>query len=166
MPTAIKDITSFGTYRRSVAIALFNTRGQVFMGSRLDTQEAWQMPQGGIEPGEDILTAALRELEEEVGLPPNTIEILEVLPQILRYDLPEEVRAHLWSGLYKGQAQTWVAARLIGGEEQINLTLHQKPEFGAWRWIDLHKAPNMTISFKREIYQIVAKAFSHYAKDQ
>ncbi|MEM7618732.1 MAG: RNA pyrophosphohydrolase [Pseudomonadota bacterium] len=106
-------------YRPCVGIALFNKDGQVFVGERIDTPGAWQMPQGGIDPGEDLTLAAMRELKEEIGT--NNAEIIEILDEKIRYDLPEERRKEFWNGKYVGQEQTWIAMRFTGADTDIDL---------------------------------------------
>lgn len=146
-------------YRPCVGIALFNTQGQVFVGERIDTQGAWQMPQGGIDEGEDIMHAALRELGEEIGT--NKAEILMVGEQKLRYELPDRLVATLWDGKFRGQEQTWIAARFTGQDSDINLNAFDPPEFSNWQWVDFERSIDLIVPFKREIYENVIKMFSH-----
>ncbi len=149
-------------YRPCVGIVLLNRQQRVFVGRRLDArQKTWQMPQGGIDSGETILQAAQRELFEEVGL--KTPEIVHILPDVYRYDLPEDLRARLpWGREYIGQEQTWVIARHHGGDEDINLQAHTPPEFCAWRWCAIQDLPDLAVSFKRPLYHQVVKALEAF----
>src|SRR5262249_5945534 len=133
-----------------VGVALFNKDGLVFVGERIDTPGAWQMPQGGIDEGEDIERAFRRELREEIGT--DKVEVIKILPDKIRYDLPEDLRKKLWDGKYVGQEQTWVAARFTGSDSDINLRAHNPPEFSNWQWIALEKTVDLIVPFKRETY--------------
>ena len=109
-------------YRPCVGIMLLNQQGQVFVGQRLDsTLEAWQMPQGGIDPGEEPETTAIRELGEETGIAPDHVEIVARAPETLRYDLPDEMIGKVWKGKYRGQTQIWFLARFTGGDDDVNI---------------------------------------------
>ncbi len=144
-------------YRPCVGIALFNDKGQVFVGERIDTPNAWQMPQGGMDEGESIEQTALRELAEEVGT--NKAEIIRVAGKKIRYDLPDELIAKFWSGKYRGQEQTWVAARFTGNDNDINLSAFTPPEFNSWKWVDLENTLDLIVPFKRDIYREVIYMF-------
>ncbi|MCD8562548.1 MAG: RNA pyrophosphohydrolase [Alphaproteobacteria bacterium] len=148
-------------YRPCVGIALFNPMGQVFVGERIDSPGHWQMPQGGIDPGENVEQALWRELYEEVGT--DKAEILKIADTPLRYDLPDELRQKLWRSRYKGQEQTWVALRFTGKESDINLNAHDPAEFRAWKWADFHTVPELIIPFKRETYIKVVALFKGIA---
>lgn len=146
-------------YRPCVGIALFNAKGQVFVGERIDTPGAWQMPQGGIDEGEDITAAAMRELGEETGT--NKAEIIRVCDDTpIRYDLPEHLRNKLWNGVFAGQEQVWVAARFTGKDSDINLMSFDPPEFSAWQWVDLARTTDLIVPFKRDVYERVIALFS------
>jgi len=153
-------------YRPCVGIALFNKEGKVFVGERLDTLEAWQMPQGGIDEGEDIKKAAFRELEEEVGT--NNADILEILSEKIRYETPLDIRPQLqkiWGKPYIGQEQTWIAMRFIGNDEDIKLDAWDHPEFSQWQWVDLQNTLDLIVPFKRKTYEILIDKFqSHCLK--
>lgn len=138
-------------YRPCVGLALFNQEGKVFLGERIDTPGAWQMPQGGIDANEDIKTAAMRELAEEIGT--DNAEIVHILPEKIRYDLPVGMIQKLWSGRYAGQEQTWVVLRFQGSDEDINLTAFDPPEFSRWKWAYLDEAADLIVPFKREAYK-------------
>lgn len=144
-------------YRPCVGIALFNDSGEVFVGERIDFPGAWQMPQGGMDAGEDIETAFFREMREEIGTGKATI--LKIMDKPLRYDLPPHLQGRLWGGAYRGQEQTWVAARFGGSDAEINLRAHTPPEFQKWQWVPLPDVINLIVPFKRDIYRQVIAAF-------
>lgn len=153
-------------YRPCVGIVLFNADGKVFMGKRCDDmkQEAGrypdslQFPQGGIDEGEDALSAAFRELKEEIGT--NKVEVLEEIGDWLYYDLPEEVRQNLpWGDAYAGQKQRWFAMRFTGTDGDIDLMAHDPQEFSSYRWIDLEESADYAVPFKRHIYEILIERF-------
>jgi putative (di)nucleoside polyphosphate hydrolase len=141
---------------------LLDSEGKVFVAQRIDSSlEAWQMPQGGLDPGEDPQVGALRELEEETGIGPHLVEILGRAPDVLLYDLPPELRGKIWGGKYRGQAQHWFVARFLGVDEDINLeTAH--PEFRAWKWADASDLVDLIVPFKKRLYAQVVEAFAEY----
>ena len=147
-------------YRRGVGIALFNKAGLVFAAERIDTPQAWQMPQGGIDKNEEPWPAALRELEEEIGTA-KAEKLAET--DWLRYDLPATLVSHVWRGRYRGQEQKWFAARFTGTESDIRLDAHETPEFSRWCWARLAELPEMIVPFKRSVYSAVAEAFAPFA---
>jgi len=136
---------------------LFNRAGTIFVASRRDTAgDAWQMPQGGIDPGEDPRRAALRELEEEIGT--AHAEIVAEAQGWLSYDLPPDLARRVWGGRYRGQAQKWFAARFLGTDGDIDLEKHAHPEFAAWQWVPLDALPTAIVGFKRALYtELVAE---------
>ena len=145
-------------YRLGVGVMLLDSRNRVFVARRIDmTDEAWQMPQGGIDPGEDPRATAFRELEEEIGT--NKAEILAESEGWLRYELPDALRAKVWKGRYKGQVQKWYAMRLKGEDTDIDLETHH-PEFNAWKWVEAAEVPMLIVPFKRALYVDVMKEFS------
>lgn len=148
-------------YRPNVGIALFNHENKVFVGERIDTPDAWQMPQGGIDDGEDIISAAMRELYEEVGT--DKAEILRIAERPLFYDFPPDLPSvrHLASR-YRGQEQTWVALRFTGDDSDIRLDAHDSPEFSRWRWVNLAETVNLIVPFKRDTYRSVVGLFSDF----
>ncbi len=147
-------------YRPGVGVMLLNDHNHVMVGQRLDsTLEAWQMPQGGIDPGEDPLTAALRELEEEIGT--AKAALVAESRDWLTYDLPDDLIGKLWKGRYCGQRQKWYAMRFTGTDADINLmTAH--PEFRAWRWVPAKSLPDMIVPFKRDLYTAVLREFAEF----
>lgn len=149
-------------YRRGAGVMLLNREGKVFVGARIDNPEdAWQMPQGGIDKDEQPWPAALRELEEETGILPTLVEKLAECPERLRYDLPEEWRAKLWKGKWKGQEQDWFLARFLGVDADVNIaTAH--PEFRAWKWVEPAEVPELIVPFKRAMYRRLLEEFAPY----
>jgi putative (di)nucleoside polyphosphate hydrolase len=146
-------------YRPCVGIVLLNAENLVFVGQRIDmTQEAWQMPQGGIDPGEVPRETALRELEEETGIAPRLVELLDETKEWLRYDLPDALIGKVWKGRYRGQEQKWFAARFLGTDADIDIaTTH--PEFRAWRWSPVDELTAHAVPFKRALYETVLTEF-------
>ncbi|OWK32763.1 RNA pyrophosphohydrolase [Sphingomonas mucosissima] len=147
-------------YRPCVGVMLLNKEGQVFVGQRLDTTlEAWQMPQGGIDPGEAPLQTAIRELEEETGIVADLVELIAEAPGEFRYDLPPELVGKVWGGKYRGQLQRWYLFRFLGQDSDVRIeTAH--PEFRAWRWSDPRELTTLIVPFKRALYEEVLDAFS------
>lgn len=144
-------------YRRGVGIALINARGEVFVGQRFDsTEPAWQMPQGGIDKGEEPRAAALREMLEEIGT--DKAEIVAETPDWVRYELPPEISAKIWKGKYRGQEQKWYLLKFTGVDADINIAT-EHPEFSHWKWLPFAELPNVIVGFKREIYVKVVTAF-------
>jgi putative (di)nucleoside polyphosphate hydrolase len=148
-------------HRDCVGLALFNRDGLVFAGRRVDDPAGyWQMPQGGIDKGEDAVTAALRELREEVGT--DKAEVVGEIDHWLSYDVPAELADKVWGGRYRGQRQRWFALRFTGTDDDIDLNTHH-PEFAEWQWMKLSDLPKSVIGFKRDIYSQVAAAFQKLA---
>ena len=128
-------------YRRGVGVMLLNDRGQVWVGRRIDnTDEAWQMPQGGIDKGEEPWATALRELEEETGIPPRLVEKIADCPERLKYDLPKELQGKLWGGKWKGQLQDWYLCRFLGTDDDVDIAT-KHAEFSHWKWVDGEHLP-------------------------
>ena len=147
-------------YRENVGVMLLNAAGEVFVGQRLDNRTpAWQMPQGGIDPGEDPRTAALRELQEETGVGPDLVEIVAVSDEWIAYDLPVDLVAELWQGRYRGQRQKWFLMRFKGTDRDVDIaTEHQ--EFSNWQWLAVDQLADHIVPFKRPVYEQVLAAFA------
>lgn len=148
-------------YRPCVGLALFHPNGHVFVGERIDSPGAWQMPQGGIDNGEDIVTAAFRELQEEIGT--NKADIIRIADTKIRYDVPPELSIQHWGGKYRGQEQTWVALRFTGQDSDIRLDAHTPAEFNKWQWVPLAHTVDLIVPFKRETYRQVITLFADIA---
>ncbi len=146
-------------YRPNVGVVLIDARGRVFAGQRVDqTVPAWQMPQGGIDPGETVRAAALRELEEETGVAAALVEPLAETERWFAYDLPPDLARRMWRGRFKGQAQRWVALRFLGRDDDIDLARHHR-EFASWAWLTPAEVEAGIIPFKRPIYRAVLAEF-------
>ncbi len=151
-----------GEYRRGVGVMLVNRDGKVFVGARIDnTDDAWQMPQGGIDQGEEPWATALRELEEETGIAPHLVEQIAECPQRLRYDLPEELVGKLWRGKWVGQDQDWFLARFLGQDSDVDIATDDA-EFREWRWVTPAELPGMIVPFKRDLYRRIVEEFAPY----
>jgi putative (di)nucleoside polyphosphate hydrolase len=154
-------------YRPNVGAVLFNAAGLILVARRADMPNAegapggWQLPQGGMDAGEDPSVAVFRELEEEVGT--AKAEILAEHPEWLNYDLPPELIGKALGGKYRGQTQKWFALRFLGEDADIRLDLDPHPEFDAWRWARLEELPGMAVPFKRAIYERLAVDFARFA---
>ncbi|QIK95489.1 RNA pyrophosphohydrolase [Sphingomonas sp. HDW15A] len=147
-------------YRRGVGVMLINDRKEVWVGRRIDnTDEAWQMPQGGIDKGEQPWPAALREVEEETGIRPHLIEQLSCHPQRLRYRLPEELIGVIWKEKWVGQEQDWFLARFLGTDDDVNIGT-KTPEFSHWKWIEATHLPDIIVPFKRDLYRRLVEDFA------
>ncbi|ANI76571.1 MULTISPECIES: RNA pyrophosphohydrolase [Sphingobium] len=146
-------------YRPCVGVMLVNMDGKVFVGQRIDSEvEAWQMPQGGIDDGEDEKAAALRELGEETGIGRDHVEIIAKARDEHFYDLPSELVGKLWGGKFRGQRQIWFLARFLGGDHDINIATHE-PEFSEWKWINPEALPDVIVPFKRKLYRDILQEF-------
>jgi putative (di)nucleoside polyphosphate hydrolase len=155
-------------YRPCVGIALFNSAGHVWIGCRSDKDAEgegeghwWQMPQGGLDEGEDPYEAALRELYEETSV--KTVSLIREADDWLKYDLPADLVGQSWRGRYRGQKQKWFALRLEGDESEIDVLNpgggKHKPEFSEWRWEKLARLPELIVPFKRKVYEGVVAEF-------
>ena len=144
-------------FRLCAGICLFNKNGHVFVGERIDTPGAWQMPQGGIDEGENLEAAAFRELMEETGT--DKAEIIRIAEEPIYYTLPDHIIPKLWNGVYQGQKQTWIAMRFTGEDSDIKLDGFSHPEFSAWEWVPLQDTVERIVPFKRDVYAQVIDAF-------
>lgn len=170
--TTDSDLGDALPYRPCVGIALIAPSGGVFVGRRrkdagpehVAGPHMWQMPQGGIDPGEDPEAAARRELFEETNVPPDAVELLAEIPDWLAYDLPPAVMKQAWKGRYRGQSQKWFAYGFLGSEALIDVQRPgggaHKAEFDAWRWARMSELADLIVPFKRPVYESVAAAFS------
>ena len=155
-------------YRRCVGLTVLNKDGRVFIGRRtggpehVDLTHEWQMPQGGLDPGEDPYDCALRELYEETNI--RSVERLAAIDDWLTYDIPRDILKHAWKGKYRGQTQKWFALRFTGNESEIDVANpaegKHKPEFIAWRWEKMANIPDLVVPFKRAVYERVVKEFA------
>lgn len=151
-------------YRPNAGLVLLNASGEIFAGKRIDTLgEAWQMPQGGIDKGEDAGPAAFRELKEETGISKDMVEVLAISEGWIKYDFPRELAAKLWVSRkgepkYRGQKQRWYLMRFLGEDSQVNIET-DKPEFCEWRWMAPTSLIEHIVPFKRAIYQEVFEEF-------
>ena len=151
-------------YRPCAGITVFNRAGLVFVGRRsggvehVDAMHVWQMPQGGLDRGEDPYAGALRELYEETNI--SSVDKIGEIKEWIAYDIPREIVGEAWGGKYRGQKQKWLAFRFTGDESEIDLERHAEIEFDAWRWGRLDEAPALIVPFKRAAYEQVVQAFA------
>ncbi len=146
-------------YRPCVGIMLVNMEGKVFVGQRIDNVvEAWQMPQGGIDEGEEAKDAALRELFEETGIDRRHVDIIAKARDEHFYDLPPELIGQIWGGKYRGQRQFWYLARFLGQDSDIDIET-EHPEFRAWKWAQPETLPDLIVPFKRKLYRDIVQEF-------
>ncbi|WP_282152295.1 RNA pyrophosphohydrolase [Ruegeria atlantica] len=149
-------------YRPCVGLMLMNAEGRIFVGQRNDRhKDAWQMPQGGVDKGEDPRDAALRELWEETGVTSDLVEIVAETDGWLPYDLPHDIVPKIWKGRYRGQEQKWFFLRFTGRDDQIDIQT-EHPEFIKWKWQEPGQLIDEIVSFKREVYRQVVAAFADY----
>ena len=137
--------------RTGVGIVVLNNQNKVFVGKRRDNPgDKWQMPQGGVDKGEDFISAMKRELMEETSI--ENIKILKEIEKIYQYELPEDLVGVIWKGKYRGQKQKWFICKFLGDEKEINLKTRY-PEFLEWKWINPHELPKKIVDFKKDLYQ-------------
>ncbi len=143
---------------------LLNKHKQVFVGQRLDSPpgtDAWQMPQGGVDPGEDVEDTAYRELKEETGIPKKLVHLVARSKSTHLYDLPPEMMGKMWGGKYRGQCQTWFLMHFKGRDDDVNIeTKH--PEFRAWKWVPPTQLVDLIVPFKRKLYSDVVAEFAEF----
>ena len=141
--------------RIGVGIILLNSKNQVFVGKRKDNPgDKWQMPQGGVDEGEDFLTAMRRELLEETSI--KNIKIIKEIHQIYEYELPTNLIGIIWKGKFRGQKQKWFIVKFLGTENEINLNTSH-PEFIEWKWLDAEILPDVIVEFKKNLYLSLLK---------
>ena len=149
-------------YRPAAAVMLLNRERKVWVGQRLDNAlDAWQMPQGGLDPDESPLEGAYRELEEETGISRDLVEIIAQAKEELLYDLPEDLIGKVWKQPWRGQRQTWFLARFLGTDADVNIATAE-PEFRAWKWAEPTELPAMIVPFKKKLYEQVLEAFAEW----
>jgi putative (di)nucleoside polyphosphate hydrolase len=149
-------------YRTAAGIMLLNREDKVWVGLRIDNAaEAWQMPQGGLDPGEEAERGALRELQEETGIRSDLVEIVARASRTFDYDLPPELVGKVWKGRYRGQRQTWFLMRFIGQDEDVNIETPD-PEFRAWKWAEPRDLPELIVPFKKQLYRDVLQEFAPF----
>ena len=141
--------------RNGVGIIVLNEKNKVFVAKRIDNpKNFWQMPQGGVDNGEDLLSAAYRELEEETSI--KNVELIKEIDGTITYDLPENLLGVIWKGKYRGQKQKWFLMRYLGKDDDINIQTN-KPEFLEWKWIDLNELTEVVVDFKLHVYKEIRK---------
>jgi putative (di)nucleoside polyphosphate hydrolase len=149
-------------YRKGVGIVLVNEQKKIFVGKRIyNNSNAWQMPQGGIDEGENEDLAVMRELYEETGILQENIIIIAKSSDYFYYNLPYNLQKKFWGGRYIGQKQRWYLAKFCGNDNQINLTTHS-PEFSNWQWVEKENLISLIVNFKRELYQQILLEFQHF----
>ncbi|MEM8654231.1 MAG: RNA pyrophosphohydrolase [Pseudomonadota bacterium] len=153
-------------YRKNVGVMVINVDGLVWVGQRTDRyRDAWQMPQGGVDKGEDARDAALRELEEETSIPASAVELVAETADWLPYELPHDLIPKLWKGKYRGQKQKWFLLRFTGSDDVIDLDTAD-PEFSAWKWMAPADLPEAIVPFKRDVYvRVLAEFAPHMSHD-
>lgn len=146
--------------RIGVGIIILNNDNRVFVGKRIDNPgNNWQMPQGGVNKGEDFIAAMKRELHEETSI--NNIKILKEIEKIYEYELPENLIGIIWKGKYRGQRQKWFITKFLGTDDEININT-KKPEFISWKWIERKKLPEVIVSFKKDLYTKLLKEINSF----
>lgn len=153
----VEDLKKSLPYRPCAGMMVLNRDNKVFVARRIGlASEYWQMPQGGIDKGEDPLDASLRELEEEIGT--RNVKLMFSLDEWLLYDLPDELVGKVWKGRYRGQKQKWFLFRFLGADSDINIVT-EHPEFSEWKWTELDEVARNIVPFKRDIYETIVQKF-------
>ncbi len=153
----VEELKESLPYRPCAGMMVLNRENKVFVARRIGlASEYWQMPQGGIDKGEDPLDAAVRELEEEIGT--RDVELMFSLDEWLLYDLPDELVGKVWKGRYRGQKQKWFLFRFLGADSDINIVTDH-PEFSEWKWTDFDQVATDIVPFKRDIYETIVRKF-------
>jgi len=149
-------------YRSGVGIVLINQHKKIFVGKRIDNQsDAWQMPQGGIDIGEDEDIAMYRELFEETGIKAENVKLLKKSSKYFYYNLPYKLQKKFWGGKYLGQKQRWYLLDFIGDDSGVNISTHE-PEFSEWKWVNSQDLINLIVNFKKTLYQEIVEEFKDY----
>ena len=166
MSTIAKNINQLDKpnhlYRSGVGVVLINKQKKIFVGKRIDNQsDSWQMPQGGIDVGEDEDVAMFRELHEETGISSEFVKIIKKSDDYFYYDLPYKLQKKFWGGKYLGQRQRWYLLEFLGEDSNINIAL-QEPEFSEWKWVEKVDLINLIVNFKRELYQQIINEFTDF----
>ena len=147
-------------FRKGVGIIVLNKYNKIFVAKRIDNpKNFWQMPQGGVDEGEDFLSAAYRELEEETSI--KKVELIKEIDETTTYELPSHLLGIIWKGKFKGQKQKWFLMRYLGNDNEININTN-KPEFLEWKWIDLDMITEVVVDFKLEVYKTIQKEIKKY----
>ncbi len=150
-------------YRPCAGAMLINHENKVFVAKRIDTPgDAWQMPQGGIDDGEDASVAVLRELMEETGT--DKTKIITESDRWRNYDLPEDLIGKIWKGRYRGQRQKWFLLRFLGQDEDIDLEAYEAPEFSDWKWVEIDELVDLIVPFKRTLYVDIVAEFRNFVE--
>ena len=140
-------------YRKGVGIVVLNKKNKIFVAKRIDNPKSfWQMPQGGVDEGEDFLSAAYRELEEETSI--SNVELITEIDEITSYELPDYLLGKIWKGKFRGQKQKWFIMRYLGNDDEININT-EKPEFLDWKWTDLNSITEIVVKFKLNVYRTI-----------
>lgn len=149
-------------YRSGVGIMIINSDKKIFVGKRIDNNsDAWQMPQGGIDAGEDEDIAVFRELKEETGISEQSVKIIKKSDNYYYYNLPYKLQKKFWGGKYLGQKQRWYLLQFIGDEPSINIKT-EDPEFSEWKWVSKNDIVSEIVSFKKKLYEDVIKEFERF----
>ncbi len=147
-------------YRPGVGAMLVNADGLVFVGQRIDSSlDAWQMPQGGVDPGEEPDDAVLRELEEETGIVPSLVDTVSCCATPYDYALPADLISTVWKGKFRGQRQHWYLLRYLGEDADVNIAT-EHPEFNQWRWVAPESLVDLIVPFKRDLYAAIVAEFA------